>query len=531
VVESEDSPYSLTPLPPVLRHGLPAVVTFGFMSFFSSIGLFAFLVYKLVGWMRAPRKKAGEEERPESPTTSDYNGFLVPDDHLCPQKNVEPPPVEESFFERLRKDPPNQFLVLILNLLLADIQQAMAFLLNVAWLVKDSVEVGSTECWLQGWFISSGDLASSVFITAIAGHTYLGIVQSYRLPSWAFYSAIGFMWAFIYGISLLGIVITDNGKAHGGFYTRAGAWVSTATAWCLPTESRLTCQQCWINSAYEDLRLHLHYLWIFLSLAITSVTYTIIFFHIRSLARKARRSGASGLSRSNSRAAHYPNPDPSQGQPEPPGSPRSFSTTGSSIYKDLPPIPSYARQQTFLLYPLIYVTCTVPIAVGRLASMAGNNVSLAYFCFAGSMIACNGWLDVLLYSTTRRSIVFSSEAPSQDTGIETFAFMRTPPQRKFGNVVFVSGGQDPDGKTRRWKNWSEKVMRNPGKCGKLKVENGSSTSLTGFGMGQGAVMGMAIQCETTTSVSVEENTDDNMPALSRKPSMASSMHTKRTFTG
>jgi hypothetical protein len=264
-----------------------------------------------------------------------------------------------------------------------------------------------------------------------------------------------------------------------------------------------------------------------LSLAITTLTYAIIFFHIRSLARKAGKVGAAGLSRSNSSAAHYPNPDPNL----PPGSPTSFTTTGSSIYKELPLIPSYARQQTFLLYPLIYVCCTVPLAAGRIAAMAGNNISLAYFCFAGSMIACNGWLDVLLYSTTRSSIVFSSEAPSQDTGIETFAFMRTPPQRKFGNVVFVSGGQDPEGKTRRWKNWSEKVIRNPAKCGKLKNENASSTSLTGFGMGEGAVMGMAIQCETTTSVSVEENDDRYPGGLSRKPSMASSMQTKRTLTG
>jgi hypothetical protein len=233
LVESEHSPYSLSPLPPALRHGLPAVATFGFLSFFSSIGLFAFLVYKLVGWMRVPRKKACEEARPESPSVSDYNGFLVPDDHLCPQKNNGPSQVQETFFERLRKDPPNQFLVLILNLLLADIQQAMAFLLNVSWLVKDAIEVGTPECWLQGWFVSSGDLASSVFITAIAGHTYLGIVQGYRLPSWAFYSTIGVLWGFIYGVSLLGVIITDNGRNHGGFYARAGAWVSTKF---LPTE-------------------------------------------------------------------------------------------------------------------------------------------------------------------------------------------------------------------------------------------------------------------------------------------------------
>lgn len=206
-----------------------------------------------------------------------------------------------------------------------------------------------------------------------------------------------------------------------------------------------------------------------------------------------------------------------------PGTPDTFDSSSSSLYyKELPPIPNYARQQTFLLYPLIYICCTVPIAAGRIASMAGNNVSLMYFCFAGSMIACNGWLDVLLYSTTRRSIVFSGEAPSQDTGLDTFAFMRTPPTRKFGNVVIVSGGQDPEGKGRRWNKWSEKVVRDGGQLGKLKTEkNASADSLRGFGMGQGAVMGMAIQCETTTSVSVEEADDGATRSVSRNGSTRS----------
>jgi hypothetical protein len=189
--------------------------------------------------------------------------------------------------------------------------------------------------------------------------------------------------------------------------------------------------------------------------------------------------------------------------------------------KRLPPIPTYARQQTFLLYPLIYVLCTTPLAAGRIASMAGNSVSLAYFCFAGAMIACNGWLDVALYSTTRRSIVFSESAPSQDTGLETFAFMRTPPNRKFGNVVFVSGGHDPEGKGKRWNKWSEKVIRGGGKLGKFKAEkNASSDSLKGFGMGAGAVMGMAIQCETVTSVVVE--VEGEKFELERSGSVASS---------
>jgi hypothetical protein len=265
-------------------------------------------------------------------------------------------------------------------------------------------------------------------------------------------------------------------------------------------------------------------------LALTTIIYTIIFLHLQSIARKAGKV-PNMPSRSNSRASDR----------DPPGSPNSFKSSSSSLsaLKDLPPLPSYARQQTFLLYPLIYVLCTVPLAAGRIASMAGNNVSLSYFCFAGAMIACNGWLDVALYSTTRRSIVFSGEAPpSQDTGLETFAFMRTPPNRKFGNVVFVSGGLDPEGKSKRWNKWNEKLVRGNTRVGRLKTASSeassSSDSLRGFGMGDGAVMGMAIQCETVTTVVVEvedkEKEGSTRTLGSRKGSIASnvSMHTTQS---
>ncbi len=54
---------------------------------------------------------------------------------------MEEPPQKDA--QPKKRDPPNQFLVLIYNLLFADIQQALAFLLNVTWLSKDAVAVGT----------------------------------------------------------------------------------------------------------------------------------------------------------------------------------------------------------------------------------------------------------------------------------------------------------------------------------------------------------------------------------------------------
>lgn len=540
LTDSEDATNTLSPLPPVLRNGLPAVVMFGFLSFLSSVWLFGYLSYKFVLWNMQPaalNEKRPTSPEPLSPTTSDVNGFLVPAAHLCPQKgkderwNSKP---RDTFFDRLRKEPPNQFLMLIYNLLFADIQQAMAFLLNIAWLSKDSLDVSDPTCWAQGWFISTGDLASSVFISFIAVHTYLGVVKGYRLPTWIFYTIIASCWVFVYGTGILGVIITNNGAGVGGLYVRAGAW-------------------CWINSAFQDLRLTLHYLWIFICMAFTCIVYIAIYVHLQVHSKHS----AASCNLATAIGDHYPNPDPNGPSPAPsiaPSSPRS-AMTDMSMAKRLPPLPASARHPTFLLYPIIYVLCTAPLVAGRMASMAGNNVPLSYFCFSGAMIASAGWLDVALYSSTRRAIVFSGEAPpSQDTGIDTFAFMRDPSstQKQMGNVVSVSA--DPKGtRNRRWDRWRPTTKAktstttstagarlrnlNLNLGGVVVVGNGgisrfngssetvSSHSMQGFGMGGGEVMGMAIQCETTTSVTIEKVEEVDLGSgngsMSRKGSSAS----------
>jgi hypothetical protein len=73
-------------------------------------------------------------------------------------------------------------------------------------------------------------------------------------------------------------------------------------------------------------------------------------------------------------------------------------------------------------YPLIYVVCTLPLATLRMYSIRNPTarVTPGWFCFAGAMITSNGWMDVLLYTLTRRIMLFSDEPPNCDNGIESF---------------------------------------------------------------------------------------------------------------
>lgn len=165
----------LSPLPSGVRQGLTAVSFFAVISFLCSTGLFSFLSYRLWVWRHRST-------------------------------------VQET----------NQFLILIYNLLFADIQQSLAFLLNIAALRNNAIHINTSTCFAQGWFISTGDLASSVFITAIAVHTFLSICWNYKVPVTYFWGAIGLLWGFVYIVTLIGI------GTHAGehYYVRAGPWVS-----------------------------------------------------------------------------------------------------------------------------------------------------------------------------------------------------------------------------------------------------------------------------------------------------------------
>jgi hypothetical protein len=91
-----------------------------------------------------------------------------------------------------------------------------------------------------------------------------------------------------------------------------------------------------------------------------------------------------------------------------------------------------------VVYPLIYIICTIPLASARMAAMSGHPPSLKRLCLAGAMITSNGWLDVLLYTLTRRIMIFSDEPPSDHNGIDTFSTFWTEKPRRFGGETTIS---------------------------------------------------------------------------------------------
>ncbi|KAH7143729.1 hypothetical protein EDB81DRAFT_503282 [Dactylonectria macrodidyma] len=462
---------TLSPLPANLKSGLTAITLLAFISFFSSCALFFYLSYKLVSWQLFLKDRRASQVQQQTGSLQKAIDFTLGIDGIFTDENnndtttqgTQPGDADVQHAPRQ----PNQFLILIINLLLADMHQGVAFFLNVEWLRRGAIVVDTPTCFTQGLFVSLGDLSSSMFITAIAVHTYLAVVKRRRVGQGVLYLFIAAIWVFVYAISFLPIAATRGGAEYGGFFVRAGSW-------------------CWMNKKYENLRLFTHYLWIFIALAVTSLLYTGIFLSIRRQARADRNVKPDDDGDSTQLRLNY-NP-------------------------------------AFLIYPVIYVLCTLPLAMGRIATMAGANVPLGYFCFAGAMIASNGSFDCLLFGTTRNVILFASkyEVDTADLGLKTFNFMKTPTNRRFGNVISIQGGrqrsEDNDGAVGGWWTWSKRGGGSDPRGRKGMTRTTSQESLRG----------PAIHMDMVTSVVVE--VDDSKDRDPRYPDPASSASPSVTST-
>lgn len=77
-----------------------------------------------------------------------------------------------------------------------------------------------------------------------------------------------------------------------------------------------------------------------------------------------------------------------------------------------------------LLYPVAYVILSLPIAAGRMSLMNGRDPGANYFYASGCIIMCSGWVDSIIYFTTRRRLIEADIASDNSGGASTGADTR-----------------------------------------------------------------------------------------------------------
>lgn len=168
------APDTMDPLTPTYRAGMIPLAVCALMSLFSVAALLGFITQRMISWRRHYRK---------------YVGY-------------------------------NQYVILIFNLLIADLQQSISFSISFHWLRINKIVAPTGACFIQAWFLQIGDVASGFFVLAIAIHTWLGVVRGYKLPYVWFVVAILSIWFFALFLTVLGPAMHQE-----RYFARAAAWV------------------------------------------------------------------------------------------------------------------------------------------------------------------------------------------------------------------------------------------------------------------------------------------------------------------
>ncbi|CAI0641992.1 unnamed protein product [Colletotrichum noveboracense] len=408
---------TLAPLPENHRLGLIVLTAFSLLSFVSTTALWLFISYKLLSERLEERRRKRRRARRRNASAATAAAPQFPDlslgldapcsgatgferilelDRLAAEAQERPPDTNsQEADEDAEPQVRNPFPILVYNLLLADMMEALAYGLSSYWVAVDGIFAPSGVCWAQGWLGSTSNLAASLFLAVIAVSTFLTVGLGIKPPPWAVYTAIAGLWIFDFSINGAGVRVAEADPEVPGesFFMRANVW-------------------CWIANAYDPWRLWAHYFWVIVSIGITIILYSFVFYTLWRQKRSCR---------------HLPE-------------------KRTSIHSDVPPLRVETPQQqegprpsgyhpAFLAYPFVYIACSVPLVVGRITSLQGIDLGVPYFAFAGCVLALNGLFNSILWTTT---ILCSAPKDAHDTGLDRFAFMRTP-IREFGNTVIISG--------------------------------------------------------------------------------------------
>ncbi|KAJ4415616.1 hypothetical protein N0V82_007250 [Gnomoniopsis sp. IMI 355080] len=448
---------TLFPLPDDHRRGLIVLTSFSFLSLLATSALWSFITYKLISFriQHEPRRqgkqqRAEQTKQREEEDTVDFSMGLRPDllqdgnkavniamlDEMAKQA-LEPEPCEQVLGltnseqrPRMRalatrlSEKVNPFSILVYNLLLADMLEAIAYGMSIRWVVADGIFAPSPWCWAQGWFGSTSNLAASLFLSAISINSFLTIVLGYRMPKWGLYACIGAIWAFVFLVNAAGVLQAENGH----FRTASGeSYFMRANVWC------------WISSEYNSWRLWSHYAWIIVSVALSLSLYIAIYTVLFIQKRNCR---------------HLPKK-------------KFFTPYTARLESEVPTRSGY--HPAFLAYPFVYLLCITPLVIGRITIIMGKDLGIHYFAFAGSLLAAHGLLNSILWTST---ILFSASEDMEASGLNKFSFIRTP-ARDYGHTVTISGPAsrgyrvtDGKEKTEWWwwrsgglKNWSFRCDR------------------------------------------------------------------------
>ena len=123
------------------------------------------------------------------------------------------------------------------------------------------------------------------------------------------------------------------------------------------------------------------------------VLYSILFFYIRVQSQKLAQATSSSTGTIREYLSYHNNLEA--------GKPTDRIQMGShQVHKKMKQI-----SLTLLFYPVIYLLLLLPLSIARLRQFIGKNPSLHFTYTTVAIFNCQGFINVLLYTTTRKGLV------------------------------------------------------------------------------------------------------------------------------
>ncbi|MBW0497289.1 hypothetical protein O181_037004 [Austropuccinia psidii MF-1] len=264
------------------------------------------------------------------------------------------------------------FGIMFMNLVFADFIQAFGFGMNYVWVSRTDVKCHDQNCaslcTMQGLLIQLGDVASAFSNLMIAIQTFVILTFSWHLPNWITWASLALIWVPVLVLGLAPPTIKGNWTGDQPFYTWSGDW-------------------CWINQQFQPLRLFLHYLWIFISAFASIALYGHLFLRLQIHFRRSHAPEGFGWLRGKVKPGAIAT-DLLDGPVLP--------LQGDHLRKKLE-----RKARAMLMYPIAFIFMILPLSTYRLASLAGHDWGITVAAMCGSMYCLSGFVDVLLFGTTR----------------------------------------------------------------------------------------------------------------------------------
>ncbi|KAI6031655.1 hypothetical protein BKA83DRAFT_4203495 [Pisolithus microcarpus] len=236
-----------------------------------------------------------------------------------------------------------------LNLMVSDLIQAVGGLLNIKWIVEESVYSGPF-CTTQGFFLHVGDVAVALSTMAIALHMLQVLVLGWRSPPKFALRILAIIW-----LSISTLVVVPNVVQHN-IYGPTGYW-------------------CWINRTTIE-QIGLDYIWMWMAAVLNIISYLLLVLVVK---RVVLLDGYRFRWRGEQDEIVTP------------------YGCGRSV-EDIKAI-------RMLFYPLVYIIVVLPISAARFSQFRGGHVPFAVTTFTDTLFALSGLFDMILYALTRPALM------------------------------------------------------------------------------------------------------------------------------